>query len=168
MKIISLLLFVLLITNTLIAQELKENVLPKNSIFFELYGSAFLYSINYERIFYLKSENIYVGRAGAFIFPLVEEGNGPWYSIPLTINKLIGTSNHKLEIGIGELITIAKTNDGTKTNLNSVTNVILGYRYQPKNSGLLFRLSYTPWISNDDFPDFEGSHRGGVSLGYSF
>ncbi len=59
-----------------------------------------------------------------------------------TASHLIGSGNHKLEIGGGFTAFIPPLYG---TGLGMLAG-ILGYRFQPKGGGFLFRIAFTPLI----------------------
>ena len=99
-------------------------------------------------------------------------------TIPVTISKLFGESNHKFEVGAGATIyrvsASASYNDpfvqnafgSDKLKANTtgiIPTAVLGYRYQPKDGGIMFKASFTPMYSNGTFLPWAG-----LSVGYSF
>jgi hypothetical protein len=77
------------------------------------------------------------------------------------INSLIGRNSHKLELGIGQGITIT-----TKGSFFPLTTPVIGYRYQRESKKWFYRVSYTPLISY--LVDFQIQQWAGISVGYSF
>jgi hypothetical protein len=77
------------------------------------------------------------------------------------VNSLIGASNHRLELGVGQGVTIT-----TRGSFFILATALIGYRFDAKNSPLFFRATYTPLISY--LIDFQFQQWGGVSIGYTF
>ena len=98
-------------------------------------------SFNFEKVFLKKSNTEYTWRAGLSFAP-IDKNNGTGIVIPLMINTLIGKSSHKLELGLGQGITIT-----TKGNFFALTTAAIGYRYQPDSKNWFYRATYTPLIS---------------------
>ncbi|PJB14147.1 MAG: hypothetical protein CO118_10125 [Flavobacteriales bacterium CG_4_9_14_3_um_filter_32_8] len=154
-----LILGLILTVNFVYCQEdsLKE-IRTKNSIYLELGGNAFIYSINYDRIFFTK-ESLHIGvRAGLFFFPNYE---GNLSAIPIEFNLLYGRKNSFLEIGIGQTFNLTIEDD------LSASTIRLGYRFQRKErgNGFMFRIAALPLCSvhNQQFGLWAG-----LSLGYAF
>ena len=94
------------------------------------------------------------------------------FVVPATINYFIGNRNSKMEIGVG--IVYASVGNSHSSNIfgfksghNSASPIrgtaTFGYRYQPKDGGLVFRIGFTPFFgSGKFFPS------GGISFGASF
>lgn len=138
----------------------QEESSSKNSIFLELAGSGGLGSINFEQSFFQKSITELTWRVGLSFAP-IDKNNGTGIVFPLMINALIGQNAHKLEVGLGQGITIT-----TRGSAFTLTTVAVGYRYQPAQKSWFYRVSYTPLISY--LVDFQTQHWGGLSIGYTF
>ncbi len=146
-----------IIFSSLYSQEDKER-----SIYFEAGGSGGLGSINYEASILksLSTETMnYTWRAGLSFAP-IDKNNGTGIVFPIMINSLIGASNHRLEIGVGQGFTVT-----TRGSFFTMTTAVIGYRFDAKNSPLFFRATYTPLISY--LIDFQVQQWGGLSIGYT-
>ena len=132
----------------------------KNSIYLELAGSGGFGSINFEQIFFKKNITELSWRAGLSFAP-IDKNNGTGIVFPLMINALLGKNSHKLEMGLGQGITVT-----TRGSAFALTTAVLGYRFQPSTKRWFWRVSYTPLISY--LVDFQIQHWGGVSVGYTF
>ncbi len=144
--------------SSIYSQEDKER-----SIYFEVGGSGGLGSLNYEASILksLSSEKInYTWRAGLSFAP-IDKNNGTGIVFPIMINSLIGASNHRLEIGVGQGFTVT-----TRGSFFTMTTAVIGYRFDAKNNPLFFRATYTPLISY--LIDFQVQQWGGLSIGYTF
>jgi hypothetical protein len=147
-----------LIISSLYSQEEKER-----SIYLEAGGSGGLGSINYEASILdgLSSEKVnYTWRAGLSFAP-IDKNNGTGIVFPIMVNSLIGASNHRLELGVGQGVTIT-----TRGSFFILATALIGYRFAAKNNLLFFRATYTPLISY--LIDFQFQQWGGVSIGYTF
>ncbi len=140
--------------------SLHSESASRKSIFLELAGSAGLGSLNFEHHFFRKGVMELTWRAGISIAP-IDRNNGTAIIFPLLINALVGPKSHKLEVGIGQGLTIT-----TKGNPFALTTGVLGYRYQAEDQSFFYRLSYTPLISY--LVDFQWQHWAGASIGYTF
>lgn len=132
----------------------------RKSIYFELAGSGGVGSINYEKLFFRKKQIDFTWRLGLSFAP-IDENNGTGIVFPLMINSIIGKNSHKLELGLGQGITIT-----TKSGFFALTTAAIGYRYQPTTRKWFYRVTYTPLISY--LVDFQVQQWAGVSIGYTF
>lgn len=154
----------------------------RNGVYAEVLGNGMLYSCNYERLF---TESFGV-RIGASYF---EPENVPIVTFPLMANYLIGSGSSKLELGLGICVLLLPE----KVSLSFMTAVdeqlkgnsvlgtaTVGYRYQPADGGLVFRVGFTPLFGVfarekstslylEEYEDVFGFRvLGGVSVGYAF
>lgn len=147
--------------------SLSSNAQVKyNSIYFELFGNGGLYSINYDRLF---TENI-GGRIGFMYLPSIDfvlTSAENIIVVPVMLNYLAG-ENSRLELGAG--IVFVSVDDvgffGFKSSKGGSAvagTAVIGYRYQPKDGGFLFRIGLTPFFSGNG-----AEVSGGLSLGFSF
>ena len=150
-------LFIIYHPTDSIAQEIKIN---KNSVFLELAGSGGIASLNYERIFYDKKYLDFSSRIG-FSFAPLDRNNGTAIVVPIMLNLLVGQTAHKLELGIGQGLSIT-----TKGSVFALFTPAISYRYQAEQSRLFYRLSYTPLLSY--LIDYQVQHWAGISIGYRF
>ena len=140
------------------------------AVYFELFGSGGLYSVNFEkqvgpsRYFragaaYWSSENFFSSRKFRTV------------AVPLVYGYLLGSGNHHLETGGGVVVGQENDSEGSSGIFSSLTSVI-GYRYQKPEGGFLFRVGFTPFLSlsggEDAFLDEGGTASFGVTLGKSF
>ncbi|MCK5683453.1 hypothetical protein KAJ27_05010 [bacterium] len=125
----------------------------KNNVYFEFGGDAFLGSINYEK---LLNSKLYL-RTGLMVWNNQDRNSSGTETSNIFllgagyIYRLKNNSN--LEIGL----TVSERNS------NTVFTVPVGYRYQPKNSGFMFRITVVPFFSQEGLMPW-----GGISLGYTF
>jgi hypothetical protein len=86
------------------------------------------------------------------------------YGIPLIAVLLIGSSNHKLELGGGRVF-----GHGYDFDFPPGWTGTVGYRYQREEGGLIFRLSFTPLVSDPNrIGERDTAAWGGISLGVGF
>jgi len=136
-----------------------------NSFYLEVAGSGGLYSVNYDRLF---TENIGM-RIGFTYF------SADWFGffsdvdillIPATLNYLVGSGKHKLELGAGPVFASGSMDffgsDPVSGSGVGWTGTI-GYRYQKNEGGFMWRIGFTPFLGGGQFVPL-----GGISLGYSF
>lgn len=138
----------------------QTEVDKRKSVYFEIAGSGGLGSINYEKLFYQKDNIGFTWRAGLSIAP-IDKNNGMGIVFPLMLNMLIGKSAHKLELGVGQGLTIT-----TKGSGFLLATAVIGYRYQSETKKWFYRITYTPLISY--LVDFQVQQWAGVSIGYTF
>ncbi|MBX7049369.1 MAG: hypothetical protein K1X40_09340 [Chitinophagales bacterium] len=125
----------------------------------ELAGSGGLGSINYEQDFKDFGKWDLTWRAGFSLAP-IDKNNGVGLVFPLMINARFGEGTSKLDMGLGQGVTIT-----TKGAFFMLTTAAVGYRYQKETSPWYFKASYTPLISY--LVDFQWQHWGGLSIGYT-
>ncbi len=141
----------------------KYREMPRNSIYFEVLGSGYFESFNYESTIYHNSIFYLTQREGISIFP---SSNG-FVSFPFLLNGNLQLNDYfYFEIGAGARFAL---NDLFSSDLIGST----GFRYVGR-SGFLLRINWTPQIypliaggigfgkGNNFEPWF------GLSIGYSF
>lgn len=133
-----------------------QEVEKKNIAYLELFGNGVLYSINYERMI---SENLSARIGGAFYkitadTPLQELKSNVVIA-PLMLNRLIGSTAHKLELGLGlDLCYVKVSLKGSsysngfikelKKGFAAIPTSVIGYRYQDKFGGPVIRFGVMP------------------------
>lgn len=115
----------------------------RNALYFELLGSAGIWSVNYARMVD-DSVDVRVG-FGAFEFCLFSCTT--FALMPLTTSYLLGSGSSTFELG-GGLVGEVSSDDGS--NGTVLGNLLMGYRYQPRAGGTVFRLTFTPLFRFDD------------------
>ncbi|NOZ48019.1 MAG: hypothetical protein GXO79_14765 [Chlorobi bacterium] len=152
---VKLTIFILILATQAFCQEFVQ----KKSVYIELGGSAGFGSVNYENIFNKNGKIDLLWRIGISGFP-IDKNAGFVFIIPTTISGLIGKKNHKIELGIGQGISMS-----TKGRFFSLTTPVIGYRYQNAGKRFFYRVSYTPLISY--ILDFQYQNWLGISIGYN-
>lgn len=84
----------------------------------------------------------------------VRVGAAPGAAFPLMLNYLQGRGPHRAELGLGVLLGAGEDVYGTGT---------IGYRYQPRDGGLVLRAGITPLLDNGAVAPWAG-----LSIGISF
>ena len=143
-----------------------------NTVFLEVGGNSLLWSLNYDRMI---TDNISV-RVGYGSIPFESTDEDEILTttitvtpVPIVANYLLGSGNHKLEIGAGILyIMVDGEVDFGGTSVSgsgsiTATTGVLGYRYHRATGGFSFRTSVTPIMIEGETIVW-----GGLSLGYSF
>ena len=140
-----------------------------NLVYLEAAGIGGYGSVNYERLI-LDKYQIGLGiRIGISTYHLKDYRNkfNPDFIIPFSVNSYYG-KNHKVEVGIGEVLgnivhaDFEKATTIRKTKFHTAFSV--GYRYQRENGGFFFRCVYSPIIEQNKY----FRHWGGIAVGYSF
>ncbi len=157
--------YILFLPFAIIVNEISEQeayidpYIPKNRFaYFELAGSGGLASFNYEtsiKKFYLSE--LYF-RTGLSASP-IDRNNGTAIVFPLMIHFVYGQSKHKLDVGLGQTISIT-----TRLAFFVRMPASIGYRLEPEDKKYFWRFSYTPIISY--LVDFQWQHWGGISFGF--
>jgi hypothetical protein len=157
MKQTLLIILLTLVTSWTISQAEFQK---RKSLFFELAGSGGVGSFNFEKAFLKKKNTDFTWRVGLSLAP-IDRNNGVGIVFPVMINTMTGKSAHKLEVGIGQGITVS-----TKGQFFALTTPAIGYRYQPETKNVFYRVTYIPLISY--LVDLQVQQWGGISIGYSF
>ena len=90
------------------------------------------------------------------------------YSIPVSVSFIFPSeSYHHLEVSIGGTYLEGASLFGGDRVISVVLVPGIGYRFQPKEGGFVFRATYTPWINLGN-PRNSSYVMGGISLGYCF
>ncbi len=113
----------------------KGDEIKRNAIFLELFGQGIGLSGNID---YRFNSNL-TFRAGLSYLLF-------GYGIPLSLNYITeANSSHHLELGDGiTFINVTPIFFSSEPQGAIIPTANLGYRYQPKNGGLIFRISFTP------------------------
>lgn len=153
-----LLSIVIILTSALHAKAQQADVIqpevksPKNAIYLELFGSGFVYTLNYERAI---SDNLHLRIGGGYIgWQGLNDSGLKIFSIPVLMNKLYGKKNAKLELGAGFVITNSDLNLGKDRDTGRDSNFRLSlnnfaitstvsFRYEFKNNRI-FRIGLNP------------------------
>ncbi|HMN17669.1 MAG TPA: hypothetical protein PKD03_08635 [Ignavibacteriaceae bacterium] len=148
-------------------QKVPTNATIKsNSLYFEAFGNGIVYSINYEHLF---TDNL-GGRIGFMYSPsldIIFTSTKSFLTVPVILNYFIG-ENHKLELGGGIVyVSVAEVGflgfNDNRGGSAVIGTAVVGYRYQPKYSGFLFKIGLTPFFNqNGAFVS------GGVGIGLNF
>lgn len=148
----------------------------KNSVFLEIGGNAFLYSINYDRLFDFSPKFKASGRIG---FQYTNKFPLKYYktvSIPVELSGLysIYEQKHFAELGLG--LTYLNSHDLVTQHTEDIIVLAFraGYRFQKPEGGLYFKIAITPlydWLIYNRDPEVPHNKWlifGGVSFGYTF
>ncbi len=159
------------------AQHLKV----KHAFYAEAIGNGKSYSLNYEHRIYNSTQAYLFLRAG--ISPTKYKNvTNPYHSpkFPMELNLVMRSVNeHMIECGIGVTPYLSKekriNTNGSSTatgpsELNKYYVLRFGYRYQPTESGMVFRIAITPLFADEDDTHVSSTILPlyGISLGYTF
>jgi hypothetical protein len=145
----------------------------QNAVFAEIAGNAFVYSVNYERLF---GDTGFTARLGFSYMSLgASAGNAStsvtWVAVPILGNYLVGGENHKLQLGLGATMLYVTTTASSGALFGSVSGLVpvptaaLGYRYVPARGGFTLFVGLTPFIipgGDKTFLPWGGLSLGGV------
>jgi hypothetical protein len=123
---------------------------PPQAVFAELYGRAGIFSVNYDRRFFKRLDGLGFTLGGGYI----KIDDLSLVSIPITINYLIGKKGKYLELGAGATYFNAEIDDidnATNSGHSIIGTLTIGYRSQPVNGGLIFRVGINPFFFRDTF-----------------
>ncbi len=157
----------------------QPRAIAKNSIYFELLGNGFFYSINYERAFN-QSLRARIGfMSGQFAYEAIcslihcgQDDEDRFNLIPLMLNYTHGQGQHKFETGLGLAFTLSSKGEfdfdfNDVIIIDQTTKLVgaatIGYRFQPENRGMVFRAGFTPLFSDKGVLPW-----GGLTVGYAW
>lgn len=171
-KTLTLLLLVFSLTTAF--SQSQPNEVSRNSFYFEGFGTALIYSINYDRLLVVKERSALAGRIGLTYFPKKINGSDQGPGVNIEINGLWGANNHHFEIGGGSTFIYLVQNEESYSLSNTSLLLLttrVGYRFQKREGGLLFRIGFTPLfpiiIDKNTSVDRSFFPSGGISIGYT-
>jgi len=126
----------------------EVRTIARNSVNFELGGNGFIYTLNYDRLFF-QSDYYKSGiRIGFGVMPLastVDQSGRAVVFIPVEYNSLFGLKKHHLEVSVGATYTTFI--QGSEFWMTGR----VGYRIQGEKGGFFFRagmvLMYLPYAN---------------------
>lgn len=135
---------------------------PPQAVYFGLGGSAPIFSANYDRRFGNRL-NGWGFTAGLGFFGATD---AHIFSIPASINYLIGRKDNFLELAAGATFATAASYDffdGSNSSSVVFEHLNLGYRHQPAHGGFFARTGISPiFFDSEYFTSFY------LGLGYGF
>jgi hypothetical protein len=145
----------------------------KNCLYAEALGQGLLYSVNYE---YMFTPHV-SGRIGYTnwsvpMYLLISAGSLGYEGGPVMVNYLWGDGDHHLETGIGAVLGVMRYSGvdtifgetlSDKYKFLPLGTATLGYRYQPREGGFLFKIGATPLFDGVRF-----LLTGGFAIGGTF
>lgn len=135
-------------TSTPGVKNYEVRTISRNSVNFELGGNGFVYTLNYDRLFF-QSDYYKSGiRIGFGVLPFasqVDESGRAVVFIPVEYNSLFGLKKHHLEVSVGATYTTFV--QGSEFWMTGR----VGYRMQGEKGGFFFRagmvLMYLPYAN---------------------
>jgi len=158
--------------------------LKRHTLFFELGGTSFLYSIKYDCI--LKQWKKFSINSGIGFSALpndhgygFDNGGINAFVFPMQLSGLYGKNKNKLELGVFIMPSVniytkkEKSYEGKKTEYGLGKGIDVGYRYQKKQGGLFFKTSFLVFFGNGlsagTFSIYEGPLPWiGIGIGHTF
>ncbi|NLO70604.1 MAG: hypothetical protein GX102_06630 [Porphyromonadaceae bacterium] len=160
MKKLFFIAITLCIVVTIQAQDVEtyaEAPLKRNSLYFELGGNSLLYSLNFDHLIpFSNSLKLAVGGGFEYVtdIKINDVSYGASTCLTPSANLLLGRTSHHFETGVSCFVPLSAG--------IALPAVRLGYRYQPRNGGFLFRIGATPFITPGGILPW-----GGLSFGFS-
>ena len=123
---------------------------PPQAVYFMLGGSGPILSVQYDRRFSHRVNGFgFAGGVGFFGIEGVRI-----FSIPLSINYLIGHNTHFIELAAGTTFVTATSDlfsSTAETGSGFIHHINAGYRYQPSRGGFFFRGGFSPLFFQSEF-----------------
>jgi hypothetical protein len=119
---------------------------PPQAVYFLIGGSGPILSVNYDRRFGKRVNGF--GFAGGLGFYAIFGVN--IFSVPVSLNYLIGRNSHFIEIAGGATYVTATSDlftDEVETESALIYHLNAGYRYQPTRGGFFVRAGVSPLFS---------------------
>ncbi len=138
MRIITVVIALMLSLNSHAQDSTLVTSFSRNTVFTELMGNAFLYSINYDRLFF-KTKNVKLSTRGGISY--FGAGTGKLLQLPIEANLLLGNKRY-FETGLGLLYLMYQDPDPRSNYPYAPLSFRIGYRYQQPKGGFFFRCGY--------------------------
>ncbi len=139
----------------------KRKRFAGNTIYAEIGGFGYYYTVNYEMTVQSVDRRMMNLRIGAGFMPETEgDTKATKISLPLLLNLAFGESN-QFEIGVGVTYRIFIEKE-------VIPSASIGFRHQKPFGGFMYRIAFTPTVETDDVGYKIISFWGGLSLGFSF
>jgi hypothetical protein len=131
--------------------------ISKTTLYFDLAGSSFIYSLGVDRIILYKNYLKISLSCGYGLVPF----EGLIHLLSPQLNFIVGESNHHFESGLGYLFDLSDS-DLSNPDLFSAR---IGYRYQKKHGGFYFKtgLSFLSMLGGE----INGAILPGFAFGYT-
>lgn len=150
--------------------DVPDRSLPVSSIYGELLGNGYSFSLNYDYI-HRSNAGIRVGITPIFLFSNTDSRDPSNYddtysqSFQLLVmgNYFIGQGSHKIEIGGGFVFGFTDNNVDLGLPSYPAFSGTIGYRLIPKTENITLKIAFTPIFSGSEFYP-----RIGISIGRLF
>lgn len=132
----------------------------RQSLFAEFGGQGSLFTLNYDTR--LTNEVDGIGMRVGACYMKTSKVN--YLRLPIGVNYLIGDNGKFMELGLGATFGNSNILDSES---HTIGTLCFGYRVQPPEGGLCYRVALTPYFtmgSNSLFIPYFG----GISVGYAF
>lgn len=145
--------------DTLDASQVKAK-----NIYLEVGGAGLAISANYDARFGEQRDGWgYNIGVGGFV-----SGGNKVVTVPFQLNFLIGDNSSMIEAGVGAtFLHSTGDNKGKTWEFDKITGFVatgsIGYRYQPQQKGISFRVAFVPILYDEGIIP-----AGGISVGYTF
>ena len=123
---------------------------PPQAVYFQIGGSGPILSVNYDRRFG-KKVNGAGFTAGIGYYSLLGIS---LFSIPVSLNYLIGKNTHFIEVAGGTTFATATSDlfsEESETGSTFIFHINAGYRYQPTRGGFFFRGGVSPLFGQGEY-----------------
>ena len=139
----------------------KRKRFAGNTIYAEMGGFGYYYSVNYEVSLQSIDRRMMTFRIGGGLYSDVENGKkASKISIPALLYLAFGEAN-MFEIGAGITYRIFIDNE-------IIPSASIGFRHQKALGGFMYRFAFTPMVVTNDAGYKDIKFWGGLSLGFSF
>jgi hypothetical protein len=145
--------------DTLDASQVKAK-----NVYLEVGGAGLAISANYDSRFGDQRDGWgYNIGVGGFV-----SGGNKVVTVPFQLNFLIGDNSSMIEAGVGAtFLHSTGDNKGKTWEFDKITGFVatgsIGYRYQPQQKGISFRVAFVPILYDEGIIP-----AGGISVGYTF
>jgi hypothetical protein len=145
--------------DTLDASQVKAK-----NVYLEVGGAGLAISANYDSRFGDQRDGWgYNIGVGGFV-----SGGNKVVTVPFQLNFLIGDNSSMIEAGVGAtFLHSTGDNKGKTWEFDNITGFVatgsIGYRYQPQQKGISFRVAFVPILYDEGIIP-----AGGISVGYTF
>jgi len=139
----------------------KRKRFAGNTIYAELGGFGYYYTVNYEASLQSIDRRMMTLRIGGGLYSDEENGTkASKISIPALLYLAFGEAN-MFEVGAGITYRIFIKNE-------IIPSASIGFRHQKALGGFMYRIAITPTVETNDAGYKDFNFWGGVSLGFSF
>ncbi len=141
--------------------DFKRKRFAGNTIYAELGGFGYYYSVNYEVSLQSIDRRMMTFRIGGGLYSDEEKGaKASKISIPALLYLAFGEDN-MFEVGAGITYRIFTENE-------IIPSASIGFRHQKARGGFMYRFAFTPTVEMNDAGYKDIKLWGGLSLGFSF